>query len=177
MHCLPPFLLTILLCISCKKEPDPVVPPPFWGEASATVDGRFWVAHPTAVVNINHGHGWNIEIDSFNKFGILLQSLSIFKLPFTPGTYPIVITQPQTDDFKVGGDFFYLTSDQADGYYTVLESDSSSFVTMQSYDSITKELRGTFEVTLIAQHKPPYGNPPDTLRVRGGIFHTRVRDK
>lgn len=167
--------LAITLYISCKKDPpQPVEPSPFWGEASATINGKVWTAQPTAVVSFPHGHGWDIAIDSF-EFGILREVLGIYKLPFTPGTYPVINTIAQVNDSLVGGGFSYWTGDQSDGRYTVLETDSSSFVTMQSYDSITKELRGTFDLTFIVFHRP-YPAAPDTLRVRNGMFHTKVRD-
>ena len=169
--------IAITLCASCKKDPvTPIFtkPYPYWGEASATINGKLWTAQPSATVNYIHGHGWDIEIDSFYS-GILRQALGIYKVPFTPGTYPVINTFPQEDDSMVGGDLGYWTADQADGRYTILESDSSSFVTMQSYDSITKELRGTFDLTFIVFHRP-YPSSPDTLRVRNGVFHTKVRD-
>lgn len=170
------FLFTIILCSSCKKDPSPPVDPsPFWGEASATINGNFWEAQPTAIISFPHGHGWDMSIDSFDS-GILRHILGIYKLPFTPGTYPVINTFAQMDDYMVGASFSYWTADQADGLYTVLEADSSSFVTLQSYDTITKELRGTFEFTFIVSHRP-YPNAPDTLRVRNGVFHTKVRDK
>ena len=88
----------------------------------------------------------------------------------------MVNTDSQVNDSLVGASFSYWEADLALGYYTVLESDSSSFVTLTSYDPVTKELRGTFDITFIVAHRP-YAGAPDTLRVRNGVFHTRVRDK
>ena len=70
-------LIIVTLLFSCKKDPAPVVELSlFWGEASATINGKFWTAQPTAAINFNHGHGWDIEIDSFDS-GILRQVLGI----------------------------------------------------------------------------------------------------
>ena len=163
--------------ISCKKDPAPVVEPsPFWGEAAATINGKAWAAQPTAWVNPVHKNNWYIEIDSFDRFNILREGLNLKKIPFIPGTYPVVNTDSQVNDSLVGASFSYWEGDLGLGYYTVLESDSSSFVTLESYDPITKELRGRFDLTFIVAHRP-YAGAPDTLRVRNGRFHTKVRDK
>ncbi len=170
-------LIGIALLISCKKDPAPVKEPSkFWGEASATVNGEAWAAQPTAFVNLIYGNNWSIVTALFDQSGILRESLELTKVPFTPGTYPIVNSDPQINDSLVGADFTYWEDDLALGLYTVLESDSSSFVTVDSYDSTTRELRGKFDITFIVAHRP-YPGALDTLRVRNGVFHTKVREK
>lgn len=171
-------LVAIIIFVSCKKEePTPVKEPSnFWGEASATINGTPWTAQPIAWVNLIYKNNWLFSIASFDQSGILRKSLSLIKVPFTPGTYPIVNSDAQVNDSLVGADFRYWEADLGLGYYTVLESDSSSFVTLASYDPVTKELRGTFDLTFIVSHRP-YAGAPDTLRVRNGRFHTKVRDK
>ena len=170
-------MLWATIFFSCKKDPVPVVEPsPYWGESSATINGKAWAAWPSAWVNLIHKNNWFIVIDSFDRFNILRQGLTLKKVPFTPGIYPVVNAAPQLNDSLVGADFTYWEADLALGYYTVLESDSSSFVTLESYDPTTKELRGTFDLTFIVSHRP-YTGAPDTLRVRNGRFHTKVRDK
>lgn len=170
-------LIALILFISCKKNPNPVEEPSkFWGEASATINGTPWAAQPIAWVNLIYKNNWLFSIASFDQAGILRESLSVIKVPFTPGTYPIVNSDPQINDSLVGADFTYWEADLALGLYKVLESDSSSFVTVDSYDSTTKELRGKFDITFIVAHRP-YPGAPDTLRVRNGVFHTKVREK
>ena len=176
-HILFLIIATILL-FSCKKDPTPIVEPsPYWGESSATINGVPWAAQPTAFVNLIYGNNWHIIMNYFDQNNILREGLNLIKVPFKVGTYPVVNGDAQLNDSLLGADFTYWIDDQTDGYYTVLESDSSSFVSLTSYDTTTKELRGTFTITFIAVHKPPYPGATDTLRVRNGVFHTRVRDK
>ncbi len=167
----------ISLFFSCKKDPAPVEEPSeYWGIALATINGKAWAAWPTARLNLIYKNNWLIEIDSYDQFNILREGLTLRKIPFLPGTYPIVNSDSQVNDSLVGADFSYWEGDLGLGLYTVLESDSSSFVTLASYDPVTKELRGIFDITFIVAHRP-YAGAPDTLRVRNGVFHTRVRDK
>jgi hypothetical protein len=68
-----------------------------------------------------------------------------------------------------------LDHDVIYGQYRILESDSSSFVTLISFDSITGEVRGTFDLTFLVEHRP-FPGAPDTLRLRNGQFYTRLVD-
>ena len=165
-------LLAVNLFIACKKDPEPSR---YWGEATAIINGKPWTAHPIAWLSPVSGNNCLIEIDSIDQFAALRQGLDFFKVPFKPGTHPVVNSDSQVDDTLVGADFYYLDYDVLYGNYKILEADSSSFVNLQSYDSITKELRGSFNLTFIATLKP--AGEPDTLRVRNGTFHTRVREQ
>ncbi|MBK8923611.1 MAG: hypothetical protein IPM81_19315 [Saprospirales bacterium] len=79
----------------------------------------------------------------------------------------------QTDDGLVGSHYFFNDDDFLLGYYDVLEADSSSFMTILSYDTVTREVKGTFEATYIVKQRP-YPGAPDTIRLRNGVFHTKV---
>ncbi len=171
-------LSAVILLASCKKDPDSLAEPsPYWGESSAIINGEDWTAQPTASIDLIHGNTWLVTMSFYDQFNILRSGLNLSNVPFIPGTYPAGKRNIEMNNTSLGATFTYWDGDQTDGYYTVLESDSSSFVTVKSYDSITKELRGTFDITFLAVHKPPYANAQDTLRVRNGSFHTKVRDK
>lgn len=98
---------------------------------------------------------------------------SIVKIPFIPGTYQVYNTLIQTNDSIAGALFGYIDYDEFKGNYTILESDSSSFVTLESYDTITKEIKGRFDLTFIKDIKP-YPEASDTIRFRDGYFHTKI---
>ncbi|WP_342084518.1 hypothetical protein [Dyadobacter sp. OTU695] len=70
---------------------------------------------------------------------------------------------------------FELLSDgdvAGDSYYTVDSEDN--YIQIDNYNEKTKEIKGIFQLTLIAQ-KPRSSNLlPDTLRLQNGRFHTRI---
>ena len=147
----------------------------YWGTITATKNNMAWVGAPISLININHGKGFEIVGDSLDKYGTRREALGFTKVPSQTGTYPLVNTIPQTDDGLVGASYFILDDDVTLGNYKVLVSDSSSFITLISFDSISKELKGTFDITLIVDHRP-YASYPDTIRFRNGQFHTRLKD-
>lgn len=167
----PALLLTLFSCQ--KKSEPPIDDSPYWGFATALKNGQPWHAEPYAFVNINHGNGLNVGITVLDNHGLRREKIELSKVPFAPATSPVINTPPQIDDDKVGAVFLYLDEDVILGYYEILEADSSSFVTLISYDTLSKEVRGTFDLTFIAVHKPT-PDAPDTLRLRDGVFHTRV---
>jgi hypothetical protein len=62
--------------------------------------------------------------------------------------------------------------------YNVLEQDSLlNNITITSYDSATKEIKGTFEVSFLMDttlNKSCNPGALDTVRVRNGEFHTKI---
>ena len=115
--------------------------------------------------------------DQLNGAGIRIESIEIHKIPFSSGTYPIVNTIPQDDDGLVGAGFWHVDQDVIYSSYKILESDSSSFVTLTSYDTISQEIRGHFDLTFIKDQANPEFDFPDTIRFRNGAFHTKVFDR
>ncbi|MDP1813484.1 MAG: hypothetical protein Q8K92_03465 [Leadbetterella sp.] len=168
-------LIPILALIfsGCDKTDPPVDNSPYWGTCSAIVNGENWEGDPVAGVNINHGNGVDLIIDSLDKYGIKRSVLGIMKVPLKIGTYPIVVTTPQVNDGKVGAINAPLEDDIVLGYYKVLELDSSSYITLTSYDSVSNEISGIFDITFLKEQGGSLY--PDTLRFRDGQFHTKVK--
>ncbi|MFN0174843.1 MAG: hypothetical protein ACKVU0_09375 [Saprospiraceae bacterium] len=168
--------LLLFLVAACVKEHLPTIEElGYWGTTTATKNDIPWVGAPVSFININHGKGFQIKIDSLDKYGIRRESLSFSKVPFQPGKNYLVNTFPQIDDGLVGAHYFILDDDVILGNYLLLESDSTSFITLTSFDSTSRELRGTFDVTLIVDHRPD-PSYPDTIRFRNGQFHTKLKD-
>jgi hypothetical protein len=71
--------------------------------------------------------------------------------------------------------FFTLISDgdvSGNSYYTVDSEDN--YIQIDTYNSKTKEIWGSFQLTL-AIYRPRYSDAlPDTLRFRNGRFHTKI---
>lgn len=169
-------ILGASLVISCNKsEKLPIEPSPYWGEISADKNGEPWMASPYAIININLNRYDIIDLafHFYDQYGIRRESCSLYKVPLVKGTYPVVNTPISKKDSLVGGNFFYTEDDVLYGSYDILESDSSSFVSLLSYDSIMKEVKGKFDLTFIVINKP-YPDAPDTIRLRNGTFHTRI---
>ncbi|MBX2889997.1 MAG: hypothetical protein KF734_03655 [Saprospiraceae bacterium] len=164
----------LILFFSCKKEPLPSEPQgPWWGDAAASKDNIIWEARPYAVVSKNFPDRVSILIDSLDRNNFLRERLSFYRVPPIKGTYPVLDAPPGVEDSLVRSKFFYVDVDILYGVYKILEADSSSFITVTSYDTVSKELKGTFDVTFITEIKP-YAGAPDTIRLRNGSFHTKV---
>jgi len=89
------------------------------------------------------------------------------------GTYPVLDNPPQLRDSVERAKYYYLDQDVLYGVYKVLESDTTNAITISSYDSVSREIKGTFNVTFVPEHLP-YPGAPDTIRFRNGQFHTKI---
>lgn len=168
------FIYLAIFLISCAKDPQVSIPDgPWWGEASVQKNGGLWIGKPYAVVAKKFSDKIVINIDSLNNYYLRSKQLYFFNIPILPGIYPIFDNIYQEEDSSVVSKYMYVDVDVLYGTYKVLESDSSSFITITSYDSVSKELKGTFDVTFVKEISPG-PNAPDTIRFRNGVFHTKV---
>lgn len=166
-------LIFFLLIASCGKEYQEPTISPYWGEVTVEKNDVLWKGKPYAAVNKKFSDRLDIIIDSLDENGLVWEALSFYKVPSRSGTYRIFDTTSQEQDSLVGSRFYYVEVDILYGVYIVLEADSSSFITLTSYDTVSKEVKGTFDVTFIKGVKP-YPDAPDTIRLRNGNFHTKV---
>ena len=99
----------VFIVFSCKKEEITEVPKPdfYWGQGEALMNDNPWLADAVAALNINHGNGFELFMDSLVSNFLIAQRLSLSKIPYIPGTYPVINTRPQIDDGKVGAFFCY----------------------------------------------------------------------
>jgi hypothetical protein len=163
-----------LILASCTKDPtEPAPEGPWWGDARADKNGTSWVGKPYAVTSKEYSDRVNLSIDSLEYGYYLTKSLEIYRVPLRQGTYPIFDNLPKINDSIVRAKYYFVDYDVLYGTYKVLESDSSSFITITSYDPVSKEVKGTFDVTLVKEIAPG-PNAPDTIRFRNGMFHTKV---
>jgi hypothetical protein len=167
-------ILVAIGLASCDKTPESYpLPSYYWGNASALLNGQNWIGHPFAGVHINNIKGFSININVLDGSNIYkLEELNFAQIPFVPGKYALHNPVPGVNDDLTRGAYFILDDDVTLGNYIVLESDSSSFITLMSYDSLAKEVKGTFDVTFIVDHKAR-PDSPDTIRFKNGQFHTK----
>ena len=171
--------LGFITLFACKKETIQTIvePSPYWGTITALQNESPWSAELFAAENNIFENGLEIVSDQLNEGNIRKESLGFTKIPFSPGTYPVVNTGPRDDDGLVGAGFWHVDYDVIHSSYKILESDSSSFVTLTSYDTISQEIRGHFDLTFIKDQANPEFDFPDTIRFRNGVFHTKILEQ
>ena len=162
---------------ACQKEPGTPTEEPvtYWGTVSVNKNGNPWTVSPSVSIHTKFENKLNLSFIEFDEYGFKKEKCGIFKVPAQPGTYSLHNTSIQVDDSLVGSSFIFRDDDVQLGYYDVLEADSSSFVTITSYDSTTKEVKGSFDIIFkVAQS--PFPGAPDTIRLQNGVFHTKIAE-
>lgn len=164
-----------ILLFGCKKtqEPVPPVPDAYFGTSTVQKNGATWTCSPYAGNQFNLPNHIFLEFDSIDNLGIIREACYVGKVPLIIGTYPVENSFPNPDISKLDAFFQYRDGDYGYGKYDILKSDSSSFVTLSSYDAATGAVTGTFDLTFIAVYLP-YPLAPDTIRLRNGVFHTKI---
>lgn len=166
-------MLLAVLCLAACKDPKPepiALPEGYWGTASTLKDGKPWTATPFCRIDLIDGHTLNILLDSFWRGDYLVETLDFYKIPPAVGTYKIVRLNT---DGKPRCSLAYWDSDVVLGVYDILETKEDNRLTVDSYDTASGEIKGTFDLDLIVSHRP-YPTAPDTIRFREGKFHGRI---
>lgn len=170
--------LALFFCISCSDDDMPIVEEssPFWGEITALKNGESWNASVYAAINTTHGtEDWlHIIVRLFDENEILRETMALVKIPLIPNTHS-VFPDIYEDDGKAGALYSIYAVDVPLADYLPLESDSTSFITLEEYDEASGEVKGTFDITFVADWKSSLvAEEPDTIRFTNGVFHTRV---
>ena len=121
----------------------------------------------------------SIHVESFTGSKENRESIGISSIPVKRGKFIFPteadITLPTCSPVLIAAIFlFEADGDAIAGIYTRLPNVESS-VTISSYDTISGDVRGTFDITFLKHYKTPgyYNNYPDTVRFNGGQFHTK----
>lgn len=166
----------IFAAFSCRKEqpPAPAKPDIYWGFVKATKNGSDWASDPFANINNVTQKNINFKSDLLTRGLVIIESFSIWKIPFIPGRYKVFDSDLSIDNGKVGAAFYYKEDDLPLGDYAINEADTSNFVELLSYDSLTREIKGRFSLSFKLVYKPVTSKVPDTVVLRNGEFHTRI---
>ena len=174
------FLMISTIFLSCKQEAPPIstLSERYWGEASAQQNGQFWKANPVCWVDRVDDFTLVVQLDSFYS-GVsgysLRESLTMAKIPPAPGEYTVHKYQQYAT--KTRASLGIWDDDQPLGDYEIVEADSATNkVTILSYDTLSKEIKGTFNLTFKVT-KRPYPDYPDTIRYTNGVFHGKKTPK
>lgn len=171
------FFALIFILFACKKEPaKPSLPDGYYGTASAERNGKPWTGHPACWISLADHTSISMELDSFWQDFYGKESLQIWNIPPFVGTYKThrYIGQNLNQVYSI---LSMWDSDLPLGGYNILESDSSTnVVALTSYDTLTKEIKGTFNLTFIVSGRP-YPSYPDTIRMKNGQFSGKLIKK
>lgn len=188
-------LIFSLISSSCKKEIINISVPDYkytgypgditglllngqpWTIPSDWHTQTFGLVHlPDTSCNILFG---SVRVKSFTNNKEDRESIGIGSIPMKEGKFifPAAadITLPTCSPVIITAIFLHeADGDAIAGIYTRLPNVESS-VTISSYDTISGDVRGTFDITFFKHYKTPgyYDNYPDTVRFNGGTFHTK----
>lgn len=163
-----------LIFFSCKKEnpgENPKLSPNHWGESSAQKNGLSWTADPVCWIDIVDHSTMHIELDSTINGYFLTESLSFHEVPAMTGSYDISKSAGSPNG-EADAYLYFWESDVPLGLYHVLEGHPNQ-LTISSFDTTSKEIKGSFTLTLLVDHRP-YPGAPDTIRFTNGQFHGRL---
>ena len=181
---------TIIFFNACKKDMIPL-PSYYWGNVSTDKNGQNWANEPKGWTLTLYGvvdtRGARIKkdtfallIDRFNESNSHREGIGILGIPIKIGQYNILSTKGLIDNKQVDSTMasFSLSSEDGDvqiGYYNVLET-APNIISVDELDTIKNEVRGKFNITFINEY-PKAGSPPDTIRFKNGVYHTKIHEK
>jgi hypothetical protein len=181
-------LLALVLLFACDDEKEDRKG---WGTFSANINGTPWENFHPGGYEVIEGNknsfssGLPCSTSYSLGFGLVNEDkfkrfvLSIDKIPLQPGIYEIInrISYHCDDADPAYGEFMTITADGdvLEDEYNVVETEDN-FLRIDSYDSRTKEIKGSFEVTFVIQYRSPASESPlpDTLRFTDAVFHTKI---
>jgi hypothetical protein len=165
----------LVFLFACKKEPaKPALPEGFYGIASAERNGKPWTAHPACWISLVDHTNLVVELDSFWQDFYFKESLIFSGIPPFLGTYKL---HKSTGVNDLNADLSMWDSDQPLGGYSLIESDSNTnIVSLTAYDTLSKEIKGTFNLSFIVSERP-YSSYPDTIRFKNGKFSGKIIKK
>lgn len=176
-------LLSIALC-SCNKK-DNKKTTMNNGTVTALLNGKAWKGSEVTAHRMYPDSSLNtIEISAkypTDEKGII-KMLSISAIKATEGKQKIFSTYLLQPD----GTFtprlldscrakYYSDNDAPDDQYEVLEGEGfNNYINIEHYDSVTKKVMGTFQVTLIFRYGNRFDGLSDTLQFTNGRFDIEI---
>ena len=171
--------LLLLSLVACREDDEGMLRYENDGEAEVLLNGELWspqIARAATEECFENRIG--IVLEYYNDAGIRNKSLSIANIPLADARYVIqdlpLTGQSCSQDIVYG--LFSLPIGDGDivgDYYTPIK-DANNYITITSYDTRKREIRGTFEISLAYNELEGYGrkvlDAPDTVRFTEGEF-------
>lgn len=173
-------ITTLLLCLVCiflsncekSANPYPDLPEEYWGTATAKLNGKEWTADCASFIDKENPGHWSLSFSVFKNNYYFLGGLSFYNV--TAQTDSSDVTKYIFEEKGgVRGYYSLFDADTALGDYHILNDAEPNYFTVDSYDSVSREIKGRFEVTFLVNHAPD-ANAPDTVRFTEGKFHARL---
>ena len=164
------FAAFVLFFTCCKKESD------HWGEFSVLKNGTPWEGKIRAEPTTFSSAKATVFIQSFDKDGLVIETLVFFKVPTKVSKLSLseTINHPPDDSF-IGCNYLNSYEDQLLDIFVISANDSTSYIEITDYNEEKGELRGKFNLILWPEPGIPGSwNAPDSLVFSDGVFHTRI---
>ena len=162
------FAAFVLFFTCCKKESD------HWGEFSVLKNGTPWEGKIRAEPTTFSSAKATVFIQSFDKDGVVIETLVFFKVPTKVGKYHLAQTINQPPDDSLTGCLY--TNGYRDEIFDIFllgSIDSTSCIEITEYDDSKEEFKGKFHIRLWPSISGSW-NAPDSLVFSDGVFHTRI---
>ncbi|MBP9135017.1 MAG: hypothetical protein KBF75_13400 [Saprospiraceae bacterium] len=170
-------LFLMILFSSCEKDSQIVQDPNnksvYSGTFYAERNGVVWKAQPTANYNYSDKNFYNLNFDSLSS-GYLQRSFSFNKLPVNHldtirnfGKHVPINLTPYISFDNIDVDVTY------DTWEPLFEDSLNNWIKINKFDTISKEVEGTFSATMVRSRGVTFGFP-DTMRFRNGRFSTKL---
>lgn len=173
------FLFSVVL-VSCRSEEEPsLISGYYWGEASAFKNSEKWLPLVIGVSSYDDDGSFSISLnDTLYNQGLWIESLFISSLTAEVGRFEIHLSSDESNKVDLLTASFITRLDDVLGDVYEVDESATNFVEILTYDSLSKEVSGRFEVTFILSDDNEWTlDSPDTIRFTGGVFHTRILDK
>ena len=171
----------LLFFFGCKKKD--MTPTYIYGDISSFyANGRLTPREGfdlkiRAVMNIDRCKEpyYGLIVDHTAKFDTLREKISVHELSLNRlGKIPLLYKPIGTFCDSISTARFYMSGGDGDvqiGIY-VISKKAESFVNIESYDTKTKEVKGTFDITFVAEGTSVRTRAiyPDTIRFSGAKF-------
>ncbi len=174
-------IVSSLLCVvyiflsNCEKSanPYPDLPERYWGTATAILNGKEWKADCVSYIDKENPGHWSLSFSVFKNNYYALENLSFYNLTAQADSSDVtkVITFKEKEGIR--GYYKLFDADLALGDYHILNGAKPNYFAVDSYDSVSREIKGRFEVTFLVNRRPE-ANAPDTLRFTEGKYHARL---
>jgi hypothetical protein len=171
-------IIISVICIifSCKPDKihEPELPIYYMGEGSALKNGQPWTGYSKCFYLDDITDRIYIQIDSLYFNTYVEQQLTFEEVLLKEGSYPLS-PEYRGQDSITSAVFSYWDEDQYLGEYKILGTGepNMNYLTIESYDTLTKKIKGKFDLIMTVT-KRPYAGAPDTLRLTNGQFFGKV---
>ena len=166
------FLLFVTFICACQKPSEPMVPE-YDGKITAQKNGETWTAEAYAVQKNSMSSSMAIFFRKNNEKTGIEDKCVISNIPFSQGIYEVGpnLNNDNTDT-SIYGKFYFKDYDIVIGSYNILGGNPNS-LTLESYDAVSKEFRGSLDLIFIVDQKSE-ATLPDTIRISKGVFHGKL---